>query len=242
VKEGAFWRGSAFRVIAVGGVLITAAAIALCTPWFGLVDLREVVITGNRHAAAADLVSLSGLQRGQSLLATSLGRVSANLLRHPWVKSVSLQRRLPHTLLIAIRERDEVAWMSAPSNDGCLTIAEGGVIVSSDCERRSSLIELLGARLSGSRVGASLVDAAAVDLIDRLRGGELASLGVTRIDLTDPDSVELEAGSGIRILLGGMTDVPSRLDSLAALCRSLDIEDYEVIDLRFGGEATLVPR
>jgi cell division septal protein FtsQ len=242
VKEGAFWRGSAFRVIAVGGVLITAAAIALCTPWFGLVDLREVVITGNRHAAAADLVSLSGLQRGQSLLATSLRRVSANLLRHPWVKSVSLQRRLPHTLLIAVREREEVAWMSATSNDGCLTIAEGGVIVSSDCERGSSLIELLGARLSGSRVGASLVDAAVVDLIDRLGGGELASLGVERIDLTDPGSVELQTGSGIRILLGGTTDVSSRLDSLAALCRSLDIEDYEVIDLRFGGEATLVPR
>ncbi len=241
MKEGAFWRGSAFRVIAVGGVLITAA-IALCTPWFGLVDLREVVITGNRHAAAADLVSLSGLQRGQSLLVTSLGRVGANLLRHPWVKSVSLQRRLPHTLLIAIRERDEVAWMSSPSSDDCLTIGEGGVIVSSNCDRSSSLIELLGARLSGSRVGASLVDAAVVDLIEGLRGGELASLGVGRIDLTDPDSVELTTGSGARVLLGGTAHMLSRLDSLAALCRSLDIEDYEVIDLRFGGEATLVPR
>ena len=242
MKEGAFWRGSAFRVTAVGGVLITAAAIVLCTPWFGLVDLREVVITGNRHAAAADLVSLSGLQRGQSLLATSLRRVSADLSRHPWVKSVSLQRRLPHTLLIVIRERDEVAWMADPSSDGCLTIGEGGIVVASDCERRSSLIELVGARLSENRVGASLADTSVAELIDRVRRGELASLGVERIDLKDPGSIELATGSGARVLLGGTTDVSSRLDSLAALCRSLDIEDYEVIDLRFGGEATLVPR
>ncbi len=200
------------------------------------------MITGNRHVAAADLVSLSGLQRGQSLLATSLGRVANNLSRHPWVKSVSLQRRLPHTLFIVVRERDEVAWMSDPSSEACLTIGEGGIVVAPDCERRSSLIELLGARLSDSRVGASLVDGTVVDLIDRLRDGELASLGVERIDLTDPSSVELTTASGARVLLGSMTDVLARLDSLAALCRSLDIEDYEVIDLRFGGEATLVPR
>lgn len=242
MKEGTFWRESAILVFAVGGVLITAAAIALCTPWFGLVDLREVVITGNHHAAAADLVSLSGLQRGQSLLAMSLRRVSANLLRHPWIKNVLLKRRLPHTLVIQVQERAEVAWMSNPSSEGCLTLGEGGVIVSTDCSRSASMIELRGARLSGGGVGAVLLDEAIADLIDVLQGGVLASLGTQLIDLTNPDSVELETGGGLRVLLGDMNEVLLRLDSLAALSRSLDVEDYEVIDLRFGGEATLVPR
>jgi len=199
VKEGTFWRESAILVSAVGGVLITAAAIALCAPWFGLVDLREVVITGNHQAATADLVSLSGLQRGQSLLAMSLRRASANLLRHPWIKNVLLKRRLPHTLVIQVQER-------------------------------------------GGGVGAVLLEEAIADLIDALRRGVLASLGTQLIDLTNPGSVELETGGGLRVLLGDMNEVLLRLDSLAALCRSLDVEDYEVIDLRFGGEATLVPR
>lgn len=242
MKEGTFWRESAILVFAVGGVLITAAAIALCTPWFDLVDLREVVITGNHHAAAADLVSLSGLQRGQSLLAMSLRRVSANLLRHPWIKNVLLKRRLPHTLVIQVQERAEVAWMSNPSSGGCLTLGEGGVIVSTDCSRSASMIELRGARLSGGGVGAVLLDEAIADLIDAFQGGVLASLGTQLIDLTNPGSVELETGGGLRVLLGDMNEVLLRLDSLAALSRSLDVEDYEVIDLRFGGEATLVPR
>lgn len=242
MKEGTFWRESAILVFAVGGVLITAAAIALCTPWFGLVDLREVVITGNHHAAAADLVSLSGLQRGQSLLAMSLRRVSANLLRHPWIKNVLLKRRLPHTLVIQVQEREEVAWMSNSSSEGCLTLGEGGVIVSTDCSRSAAMIELRGACLSGGGVGAVLLDEAIADLIDALRRGVLASLGTQLIDLTNPGSVELETGGGLRVLLGDMNEVLLRLDSLAALSRSLDVEDYEVIDLRFGGEATLVPR
>ena len=242
MKEGTFWRESAILVFAVGGVLITAAAIALCTPWFGLVDLREVVITGNHYAAAADLVSLAGLQRGQSLLATSLRRVSADILRHPWVKNVLVRRRLPHSLVIQVQEIREVAWMSSPSNEGCLTLGEGGVLVSTDCLRSAAMIELRGARLPGGGVGDVLPDEEIADLIDALQGGVLASLGTQLIDLTNPDSVELRTRSGLRVLLGDMNEVLLRLDSLEALCRSLDVEDYEVIDLRFGGEATLVPR
>jgi len=242
VKEGTTWRGSAVRVFAVGGVLITAAAIVLCTPWFGVVDLREVVISGNHRAAATDLLSLSGLHRGQSLLVTSLARVRENLLAHPWVKDTTLGRRLPHTLTIRVEEREETAWIEAPSGDGCLTVGEGGVVVSTECSRSEALIELRGVRLSGPGAGAVLLDRPVADLIDRLRAGPLASLGVVRIDRTDAGSVELATASGLRVLLGDVNEALSRLDSLTALSRSLDIADYEVIDLRFGGEATLVPR
>jgi hypothetical protein len=34
----------------------------------------------------------------------------------------------------------------------------------------------------------------------------------------------------------------SRIRPLEALCRAVNIGTYELIDLRFGGEATLVPR
>lgn len=155
---------------------------------------------------------------------------------------MSVKRRLPHTLEIRVQERQEVAWMSDPSGRGCFALGEGGVIVSTDCSRSASTIELRGARLLGGGVGAILVDAKAARLIDALAVGELASLEVRRIDLTNPDSVELETRSDLRVLLGGMNEVLLRLDSLAALSRSLDVEGYEVIDLRFGGEATLVPR
>jgi len=132
--------------------------------------------------------------------------------------------------------------MADPSSEGCFAVGEGGVIVSTDCERASSSIELRGARLSGSGVGSVLLNETLVVLIDGLRSGELLSLGVELVDLTDADSVELETESGLRVLLGSMNGALMRLDCLAALSRSLDVEDYEVIDLRFGGEATLVPR
>jgi len=240
VKEGTFRRESAILIFAVGGVLITAAAIALCTPWFGLVDLREVVITGNRHATAAELVSLSGLRRGQSLLMIPLARIRANLLQHHWVKDVALSRRLPHTLSIRVEERAQVAWGRTPDG-ACFILGEGGVAVAA-CEGPAHPLEIRGARWSGSGIGAVLLDRAIVELIEASRSGSLSFLDVVRIDATDPDELELVARSGQRILLGAIDDALSRLNALVALRRSLDIEDYAVIDLRFGGEATLVPR
>jgi len=200
------------------------------------------MVVGNRHASAVDLVSLSGLERGQPLLTISLRRVSDDLLRHPWVKAVSLSRRLPHTLAIEVLEREEVAWMADPSGDGCLVVGEGGVIVSDDCARAASLVELRGAVLSGDGVATTVASDQVPGLLDAVRRGELATLGARVLDVGNQDSVELETGSGVRVLLGDIDHALSRLDCLAALCRSLHVEDYEVIDLRFGGEATLAPR
>jgi len=131
--------------------------------------------------------------------------------------------------------------MANPSGEGCLTVAEGGVIVSEDCSRSGTLIELRGARVSGG-VGGTLLDRSIVRMIEALRGDALASRAVRWIDVTDPVSVLLGTAAGLRILLGGLSEAPSRLGALAVLYRSLHLEDYEVVDLRFGGEATLVPR
>jgi len=132
--------------------------------------------------------------------------------------------------------------MAEPSGDGCLTLGEGGVVVSAGCTRADSMIELRGARLSGVVVGAVLVNGTIARLIDVLRGGALASLDTRRIDIDDSDFVELHTEAGFRVLLGDVGTAMSRLEALAALHRSLRLEDYEVVDLRFGGEATLVPR
>jgi hypothetical protein len=42
--------------------------------------------------------------------------------------------------------------------------------------------------------------------------------------------------------LGDMAHTQDRLAALKALCGEIGINGYELIDIRFGGEATLVPR
>jgi cell division protein FtsQ len=241
-KEGKSWRRSAIQVVVVGGVLITAAIVVLYTPWFHLLDLREVSVGGNRHVTAAELVGLSGLHGGQSLLALSPRRIADRLLTHYWIKEVTVQRDFPHAVRLQIVEREEIAWIASPSGEGCLVLGEGGVVVTRECPPSGALLEVRGAQLTGDAPGSALADPRVATLIGTLWRGDLQIPHIVRLDVSDSDSIEMSDEDGLRLRLGSIEGIAERVRALAALCRAIDVRDYELIDLRVGGEATLVPR
>jgi len=61
-------------------------------------------------------------------------------------------------------------------------------------------------------------------------------------DFSDPSAVTLYTQDGLEVALGPVDGIEARIDALAALLATLNPTDYRSIDLRFGGEATLVPR
>ena len=152
-----------------------------------------------------------------------------------------MQRTFPHGLRIHVQERVPVAWIAVPNEDDCLILADGGVIVPGGCESRDGLIELAGLELSEETApGTRLLDEHVADLIDRLKGDIPSIMSIRRIEVSDPSSVTLDADSGLRVLLGEIDACAQRVDALAALSRTIDLERYRLIDLRLEGEARLV--
>ena len=240
MKEGNTKRRSVVWVFISGGVLIAAATIALYTPWLRICDVRNVVVSGNQHASAAELVALSGLHRGQTIFSVPAGLVRRRVEQHPWVKHASVRRVFPHTIQLRIEERQVIAWTQHPSENSRVAIAEGGVIVGKD-EAVSSSLELVGAAFSGWEDGDFTANSQVAELLALLRGN-LCGLAVRSADVTDLRSIELFLENDVRVRLGDMIHMSDRLAALEALCREIEIERYELIDARFGGEATLVPR
>jgi len=240
VKEGNTKRQSAVWVFISGGVLIAAAIIALYTPWFQFCDVREVVVSGNQNATAADLVSLSQLHCGQTIFSVPATLVRRRLEQHPWVKQASVRRVFPHTIQLVVEERRIIAWSQHPSEKSRVAVAEGGVIVGRDNAVTSSL-ELIGAEFSSWEQGDRLLDPRVGELVAEL-SGSACQLAVRSVDVTKLHSIELILENDTLVLLGDMTHTQDRLAALNALCREIDIDGYELIDVRFGGEATLVPR
>jgi len=239
VKEGKNRRKIAFRAVVVGGVLISAAAVALYTPWLGLFDLRAIRVSGNHHVSAAQVGQAAGLSRGRPLLAISCSAVSERISQIPWVREVRVSRAFPHTLHIEVTERISVAVMSLP--DGrCVMLGDGGVVVAEGCQESATELELVGAELTQSETGGKLVEPTVVELIDAVRGPLDLETNIRRIDVSDLSSVILEAESGLRILLGAIDSHAQRLARLSVLGREIDLSAYRTIDLRLEGEATLV--
>ena len=240
MKEGNAKRQSVVWVFISGGVLIAAAIMALYTPWLRICDVREVVISGNQHATAAELVGLSQLHRGQTIFSVPTGVVRRRVEQHPWVKHASVRRVFPHTIQLVIEERQVIAWSQHPSEDSRVAIAEGGVIVGKD-EAVSSSLKLVGAAFSGWGSGDVLLNLQVVELLVALQSN-LCELVVRSVDVTNLRSIELILANDVRVQLGDIVHILDRLAALEVLCREIEIERYELIDIRFGGEATLVPR
>ena len=240
MKEGNTKRRSVVWVFISGGVLIAAAIIALYTPWLQICDVRIIVVSGNQHASTAELVALSQLHRGQTIFSVPVGLVRRRVEQHPWVKHASVRRVFPHTIQLKVEERQVIAWSQHPSENSRVAIAEGGVIVGKD-EAVSSSLELVGAAYSGWESGDFTLNSQVAELLVVLRGN-LCGLAVRNVDVTDLRSIELFLEYDVRVRLGDIVHMSNRLAALEALCREIEIERYELIDVRFGGEATLVPR
>lgn len=73
--------------------------------------VSSVEISGNRQLSYAELLSLSGITVGESILEVSLAQINAKLLANPWVKSVTVRRVLPGGVSIHVQEREPFFWI-----------------------------------------------------------------------------------------------------------------------------------
>jgi cell division protein FtsQ len=105
------------RLLVAAGVVAVAALVVAGVPAvrrLGFFRLRQVEVIGTRYLDETDLVSRLGLRPDASTL-DPLGRVRRVAASLPGVTSVTVERRLPGTLRITLREAVPVAL--APLSD-----------------------------------------------------------------------------------------------------------------------------
>ena len=88
--------------------------------------IRSVQITGIVHAPRAAIETIAGEYSGANLFRLDLETVGARLRAEPWVESVSIQKKLPNTLQIAITERKPAALVATA--DGLRYVDRSGVV------------------------------------------------------------------------------------------------------------------
>ena len=241
MKEGKSRLKTAFWLLGLGGVLITVAIIALYTPWFPIFDLREVAVSGNKETTALDVARAANLRGGVGLLSVSLRTTAKRVSALPWVENVRVRRSFPHGINIQVIERSPVARVML-TGSACALIGEGGVVVAIDCKGRDGTPLLKGVSLSKAEPGGRLAKQGAADLMDALQRAALPGAVVREVNISKGESAELVTTAETRVRLGALDEAAGKISYLEALCRAAKAEQYELIDLRFGGEATLVPR
>lgn len=128
-KKDIPWR----RIATFGGGPPLALAVLLQLIFFppSFLRVQQVEVKSTlAHLSELDLVRLSQVQKGDSLLTLSLSTVRERILRYPWIREVQLSKRFPGRLQIWAEERMPVALLEFENKELYLVSREGKVFKS----------------------------------------------------------------------------------------------------------------
>jgi len=74
-----------------------------------VLQVEAIEVSKLRHLSRDEVVELTGVRPGDSMLGLRLRRIGEQLAKNPWIESVQVRRYFPHTLSIEVVEREPVA-------------------------------------------------------------------------------------------------------------------------------------
>lgn len=87
--------------------------------------VKDVAVAGTQRVAAEEVVAASGIIQGQNIFSFSKDEVLSRLKANPWVESADVNRELPGTVEITVRERDAIALVKL---DALYVMDSNGVV------------------------------------------------------------------------------------------------------------------
>jgi cell division protein FtsQ len=128
--------GQTLTAIAAARALSASAALGLV--------VTDIEVEGRKTTRAATILAALGAKRGTPIFAVDPERARRRLESLPWVRSATIERRLPGTLFVRLVEREPLAvWQHDGRQE--LIDRQGEVIPVKDLGRFSRLPTVVGA-------------------------------------------------------------------------------------------------
>jgi cell division protein FtsQ len=107
--------------------LISLASIFIydCITQSAFFHIKKIKISGQHRTSNSEILDLSDVKTGENILKLNLLVVEKKIESHPWVKSVSVKRQLPSTLVISIVEYQPLAIVKIENLSDILIDSQG---------------------------------------------------------------------------------------------------------------------
>lgn len=219
-------------------VLAISAVIVMALTMFFRVNTIQV--DGEQHYTREQIIETSGLKQGDNLFLLNKFNAAERLLKElPYIEEVRINRSLPDTLLISVKECDHV--LAFVQDDTAWLISTSGKIV----ERRAAAdaadiptidgVELLSPALADPFAVATEYHARRESLLSLLSALEDAGdmENVNAIHLGDASALKMEYLGRFTVVFNYSADYARGLRSVAAVVAQLQSNETGTIDLRY---------
>jgi len=184
------------------------------------IRLEQVIVTGVDENIKQDLIEISGLNSGSNMLSINLNEIKERMERHPWIKSVDLEKRFPHTLLIKA-EKETAAAMVLMDRLAYMD-SSGRLFKDVDQEDDKDYPLITGISKAGGVREKQLKTAAAVLDLFRTETGAWSHRELSEIHISEDCNISVYSTSLPTVIRMGRDDLEAKMDELKKITRHLN--------------------
>ncbi len=150
IGKRAFRRGVFSRVYTAGAiVVVTAALVWAFTAFF---TVSEIQVYGNSHYTVDDIVKLSGIRYGESLVLLNRAKVRGNIMGdNPYIEDVSVKKLFPGTVELTVT--DKTVATAFETNGAYWLVSGAGNLLNLSLQCPENVTVIKGAKLVDSAAG-----------------------------------------------------------------------------------------
>ncbi len=229
-----------YRRVVLFFIFLISVLAMLCfkLPYFNIITIKAA---NNKIVSSADIVALSGLYKGNNIFYIDTGKSAQALLKNPYILSAKVERKLPSTIIITVKEREAIYYGQVQGK--FLVIDKSGIVLEERSDIKAmKLIKLDGFDYSKAKVGETLAadDSRKLEFIgslnDIMKVDEKFISNVTSVDAGDLLMLKVYYGN-FCIKLGSMDNLDKKLNTAANI---LDREEFKqakggYVDVSFDG-------
>lgn len=215
-------------------VLIALAGITICVLYFIVFRVREIRVEGNQLISRSDVIRLSGIRYGESILTLSEEETKRNLeaqavseakrtgnSNYYTLQFRYLDKLMPGTVVISVKEREPCCWMTLR---GIMFVMDKTRMVLYETEdpniRPANIVEVKGLNIrGGDHAGQTLTLTSSLQqsVFENLFL-ELKVLGcvsdIQEVDLSNTSSILMLTRDGYTVSLGDKERIHAKLRSM----------------------------
>ena len=215
-------------------VCLVAAGILAGVLYYGVFSIRNIQVIGNSQVPASEVIRVSGLRTGMPILSVSAEQVEQKLRQNPVLKFRYLQKDMPGTVVLAVKEREVCCWITW---NGIMYTTDKQRMVLYETEdltiRPANLVRVDGLNIrSGALVGQTLVlDSVEQETIFGNLFLEMKVLGCTELieeaDLSNVSSLLLTTRDGFTVAMGDAQNLHAKLRAMLITREELLSRGYQ---------------
>ena len=206
-----------------------------------LMNLKNLVVEGNIYVNKDEIINISDLVINRNIFKYNLKETEQNIAVHPYIKGVSVCRKLPDTIIIQIEEREEYAIILYMGS--YIYIDEESIVLkTSDSYIASDNILITGIDFKNFKLGEK-IEAINNDnlglVMDLLRVANLINVCdmISEINIGEKNNIRMVTFDGSEVLLGEAKNPAYLMMALNEILSNLYTKNIKnvIIDMRYDG-------